>query len=90
MPTIDPKTLRFLALLSAPLFTLLKGKLGIDIPESTQDLLISTVIFYILGSHAKEAVVAKANAAGVAAAATVTQGPLADAVVDAIAKGEAK
>jgi hypothetical protein len=90
MQTIDPKTLRFLALLSAPLFVLIKSKLGIDIPESTQDLLIGTVISYILGSHAKEAVVARANAAGVAAAANVTQGPLADAVVDAIAKGGAQ
>jgi hypothetical protein len=87
MQTIDPKTLRFLALLSAPLFVLIKSKLGIDIPESTQDLLIGTVISYILGSHAKEAVVARANAAGVAAAATVTPGPAADAVVDAAAKG---
>jgi hypothetical protein len=87
MPTLDPKALRFLALLSAPLFTLLKGKLGVDVPLEVQEMLVGTVALYIFGSHAKEAIVAKANAAGVAAAATVTPGPAADAVVDAAAKG---
>ena len=71
MPTLDPKTLRFLALLSAPLFALLKGKLGIDLPESTQDLLIGTVALYILGSHSKEAIVKAAEAKGAVAAATI-------------------
>ena len=69
---LDPKTLRFLALLSAPLFVWLKAKTGIDIPESTQDLLIATVITYIGGSHLKEAMVKSAEAKGAAAASTVT------------------
>ena len=69
---LDPKTLRFLALLSAPLFVWLKAKTGIDIPESTQDLLIATVITYIGGSHLKEAMVKSAEAKGAAAGASIT------------------
>jgi len=71
MNNLDPKTLRFLALLSAPLFVLLKSKLGLDVPTEVQEMLVGTVALYILGSHTKEAVVARAAAAGVAAAATV-------------------
>ena len=83
---LDPKTLRFLALLSAPLFTLLKGKLGLDVPLEVQEMLVGTVALYILGSHGKEAIVARAQAAGDAAAAKVTPGAEADAVVDAAAQ----
>ena len=85
--TLDPKTLRFLALMSAPLFTLLKGKLGLDVPLEVQEMLVGTVALYILGSHGKEAIVARAEAAAVAATAKVTPGADADAVVDAAAKG---
>ena len=84
--TLDPKTLRFLALLSAPLFVMLKGKLGIDVPESVQEMLVGTVALYILGSHGKEAIVARAEAAAGAASGKVTPGADADAVVDAAAK----
>ena len=70
--TLDPKTLRFLALLSAPLFVLLKSKLGVDVPVEVQEMLVGTVALYILGSHSKEAIVASAVAKGAAAAATVT------------------
>ena len=87
MPTLDPKTLRFLALLSAPLFVMLKGKLGIDVPESVQEMLVGTVALYILGSHGKEAIIARAEAAASVASAKVTPGSYADAVVDAAAKG---
>ena len=86
MPTLDPKTLRFLALLSAPLFVLLKSKLGIDVPESVQEMLVGTVALYILGSHGKEAIVARAEVAAQAAVAKVTPGAAADAIVDAAAK----
>jgi len=65
---IDPSTKRFLSLLLAPLFLLAKTKLGIDVPESVQDLLIVSIITYVGGSHFKEAVVKRAEAAGVAAA----------------------
>ena len=85
--SLDPKTLRFLALLSAPLFTLLSTKLGLTVPLEVQEMLVGTVALYILGSHGKEAIVARAEAASVAASAKVTPGTDADAVVDAAAKG---
>ena len=69
---LDPKTLRFLALLSAPLFVVLKNKLGLDVPVEVQEMLVGTVALYILGSHGKEAIVARASAAGAAAASAVT------------------
>lgn len=68
---LDPKTLRFLALLSAPVFVMLKGKLGLDVPVEVQEMLVGTVALYILGSHGKEAMVKAAEAKGAAAAATV-------------------
>lgn len=71
MQTIDPKTLRFLALLSAPLFTLLSSKLGVAVPLEVQEMLVGTVALYILGSHGKEALVKAAEAKGASAAATV-------------------
>lgn len=71
MQSIDPKTLRFLALLSAPLFTLLSKKLGIDVPLEVQEMLVGTVALYLLGSHGKEALVKVAEAKAAAAAATV-------------------
>lgn len=85
MPTLDPGAKRFLSLLLAPLFLLLKTKLGIDVPESVQDLLVVSVITYVGGSHFKEAVVKRAEATGAAAGAAVVPGPAADAVVDAAA-----
>jgi hypothetical protein len=69
---LDPKTLRFLALLSAPLFVLLRNKLGVDVPEAVQEMLVGTVALYILGSHGKEAVVKAAEAKAAAAASAVT------------------
>lgn len=84
--SLDPKTLRFLALLSAPLFTLLSTKLGLSVPLEVQEMLVGTVALYILGSHGKEAIVARAEAAAVVATAKVTPGTNADAVVDAAAK----
>ena len=86
MPTLDPKTLRFLALLSAPLFLLLKSKLGVEVAPEVQELLIASVMTYILGSHGKEAIVARAEAAASVASAKVTPGAAADAVVDAAAQ----
>lgn len=86
MPNIDPKTLRFLALLSAPLFTLLSQKLGLDVPLEVQEMLVGTVALYILGSHGKEAIIAKAKLAADGASAKVMPGPAADAIVDAAAK----
>jgi hypothetical protein len=84
---LDPSNKRLLALLSAPMFALLSKYAKIDLAPEVQELLVVSVITYILGSHGKEAIVARANAAGVAAAATVAPGPTADAVVDAAAKG---
>lgn len=72
MQNIDPKTLRFLALLSAPIFTLLSQKLGINVPLEIQEMLVGTVALYLLGSHGKEALVKVAEAKAAAAAATVT------------------
>ena len=68
---LDPKTLRFLALLSAPLFVVLKNKLGLDVPTEVQEMLVGTVALYILGSHGKEAIVARALAAGATAAESI-------------------
>jgi len=65
---IDPSTKRFLSLLLAPLFLLVKNKVGLDVPESVQELLIVSIITYVGGSHFKEAVVKRAEAAGQAAA----------------------
>lgn len=84
---LDPKTLRFLALLSAPLFVVLKDKLGLDVPTEVQEMLVGTVALYILGSHGKEAIVARAAAAGAAAAAPISTP--ADAA-KALAEPEAK
>lgn len=86
MTALDPKNLRFLALLSAPLFTLLSAKLGITVPLEIQEMLVGTVALYILGSHGKEAIVTRAKVAAEAASAKVVPGPEADAVVDAAAK----
>lgn len=69
---LDPKTLRFLALLSAPLFTLLSQKLGVTVPLEVQEMLVGTVAIYLLGSHGKEAIVRAAEAKAAAAAAQVT------------------
>lgn len=69
---LDPKTLRFLALLSAPLFVLIKSKLGIDVPVEVQEMLVGTVALYLLGSHTKEALVKQAEIKAAAAASTVT------------------
>ena len=85
----DPATKRFLAVLLAPIFLLLKGKLGIDVPETVQELLIVSVMTYVLGSHAKAAIIAKAEAAGAAAAATVTPAT-ARATLEAAVSDEAK
>ena len=85
---LDPKILRFLALLSAPLFTLLASKLGVSVPVEVQEMLVGTVALYILGSHGKEAIVARAEAAAVIAVAKVTPGADADAVVDAAAQAK--
>lgn len=81
MQTIDPKTLRFLALLSAPIFTLVSSKLGVTVPIEVQEMLVGTVALYILGSHSKEAIVRSAEAKGVAAAATITTVDQANAVL---------
>ena len=84
---LDASNKRLIALLSAPLFALLSKYAHVDLTPEVQELLVVSVIAYILGSHTKEAVVARANAAGVAASLAVTPGPLADVVVDAAAKG---
>ena len=81
--TLDPKTLRFLALLSAPLFVLLRNKLGVDVPEAVQEMLVGTVALYILGSHAKAAVVERAKVAADAAASAVTTDNAAAIIRDA-------
>lgn len=85
MPAIEPKTLRFLALLSAPLFTLLSQKLGITVPLEVQEMLVGTVALYILGSHGKEAIVQRAKVAGEVAGKAVVVNPDAGAVVDGMA-----
>lgn len=82
---LDPKTLRFLALLSAPLFVLLKSKLGLDVPTEVQEMLVGTVALYILGSHGKEALIASAAAKGAAAAdAIATPADAAKALADQV------
>lgn len=64
----DASLRRFLAICLAPLFLLVKSKLGIEVPETVQELLIVSIITYVGGSHAKEAVVKRAEAAAVKAA----------------------
>lgn len=68
MNPADPATKRFLALLLAPLFLLLKSKLGIEVPETVQDLLLVSIITYVGGSHWKAAAVEKAKASATVAA----------------------
>lgn len=91
MPTLDPKTLRAAALFSAPLFALVNAFFASrgwgTVTQETQDMLIGAVMTYVLGSHGKAAIVERAKAAGEAAAARVTPGAAADAIVDAAAKG---
>ena len=84
MPTtfsIDPKTLRFLSLFIAPLFLILKTKLNIDVPETVQELLVTGTITYIFGSHAKEAIIKRAELAGQTAADNVTTVEQARAII---------
>lgn len=69
--TLDPATKRFVSIFLAPLFLLLKTKLGIDVPEPVQELLVVSVIAYVAGSHAKEALVKRAEVAGSTAAASI-------------------
>ena len=69
---LDASNKRLLALLSAPLFTLLSSKLGVNVPLEVQELLVGSVITYLLGSHGKEAIIKAAEAKGAAAAALVT------------------
>ena len=80
---LDPSNKRLLALLSAPLFALLSKYLHIDITPEVQELLVVSVITYILGSHGKEAIVATAAAKGAAAAAAVTPENAAAIIKDA-------
>jgi hypothetical protein len=68
----DASTKRFLSLLLAPLFLVLQTKLGLEVPESVQDLLIVSIITYVGGSHFKEALLKKAALAGTTAAESVT------------------
>jgi len=85
--TLDPSNKRLLALLTAPLFALLSKYLHIDVTPEVQELLIVSVITYIGGSHVKEAVVARAQAAGAAAASAVqTPDDAAKALADAPVK----
>lgn len=70
--TLDASNKRLIALLSAPLFALLSKYLHIDVTPEVQELLVVSVITYMLGSHTKEAIIASAVAKGSAAAATVT------------------
>ena len=56
---------------------------GLDVPEAVQEMLIGTVALYILGSHGKEAIVAKAElAATTASAQIVTPADAAAALAD--------
>jgi len=85
--TLDPSNKRLLALLTAPLFALLSKYLHIDVTPEVQELLIVSVITYIGGSHVKEAVVKRAEAAGAAAASAVqTPDDAAKALADAPVK----
>jgi hypothetical protein len=84
---LDPSNKRLLALLSAPLFLVLKDKLGLELTPEVQELLIASVMTYILGSHTKEAIVKRAEALGSAAAATVvTPSDAAKALADPAVK----
>lgn len=69
---LDPSNKRLLALLSAPLFALLSKYAHIELTPEVQELLVVSVITYILGSHGKEALVAQAQAKAALAAAAVT------------------
>ena len=68
---LDASNKRLLALLSAPFFSILAAKLGVNVPLEVQELLVGSVITYLLGSHGKEAIIAAAQAKGAAAAAAV-------------------
>jgi hypothetical protein len=63
----------------------LNKKVGLELDTGTQDLLVYLAMTYITGSNAKEAMVARAKAAGDAAAAAVTDP---EAVLKAAAKKE--
>lgn len=80
---LDPSNKRLIALLSAPLFALLSKYLHLELTPDVQELLVVSVITYILGSHGKEAIVASAVAKGAAAAAVVTPESAASIIKDA-------
>ena len=86
---LDPSNKRLLALLSAPLFALLSKYLHVDITPDVQELLVVSVITYLLGSHGKEAIVCAAEAKAAVAAAAVTPENAAAIIKDA-AKPEAQ
>ena len=83
----DPSQRRNVLALASVVSVAGNKKLGLDMsPETIMELLVF-VGGIIAASQTKEAVVARANAAGVAAAAVIVPGVAADAVVDAAAKG---
>ena len=84
---LDPSNKRLLALLSAPLFALLSKYLHVDITPDVQELLVVSVITYLLGSHGKEAIVRAAEAKAAVAAAAVTP-ETAPAIIKDAAKPE--
>lgn len=84
---VDNGTLRRLVVTAVAMgAVVLNKKAGLDLDSGTQDLLVYLAMTYITGSNAKEAMVARAKAAGDAAAASVTDP---EAVLKAAAqKGE--
>ena len=79
----DASNKRFLALIAGVIFPVVQQKLGINVDHDTQIALLGMIIAYIAGSHTKEAVVARAGAAGKIASDKVTQKDAADIIKEA-------
>jgi len=88
-PVENASLRRLVVTLLAPLFVFANSKFGINVSPEVQELVVGLFIAYVLGSNAKEAVIAKAQAAGKAAADAVTADNAAAVVRDA-AKPEVK
>ncbi len=84
---VDNGTLRRVVVTAVAMgAVLLNKKAGFDLDQGTQELIVYLAMTYLTGSNVKEAMVARAKAAGDAAAAAVTDP---EAVLKAAAqKGE--
>lgn len=77
---------RFVAILLAPLFAAANAKLGLNISQGVQDLVIGSIVGYILMSNTKEAVIKRSEHAAEVAKSQVTTQDQARSVIEEAVK----